>query len=261
MKNLDKHLINKNFSKQALDYEKYALVQKFSVSQLINKLSSNIDLINFNNKKILDLGSGTSLIAKEFLKYNNCQNNIFYELDLSLEMLNFVKNRNQNFTAIQGDIANLPFKNNKFDLIISSFSFHWLENYQEIFDSFFSILKPDGILAFCLPVLGSCQNLKDLNLFQINDFPNPLTIKNSLENSGFKSISSHQENYLDNFINALDAVKYFKNIGANYSFNHKNLNENNYSNIRKFYKKNLLNYGENFKIDWNIYFFFCQKYV
>jgi hypothetical protein len=93
------------------------------------------------------------------------------------------------------------------------------------------------------------------------DQRNPLTINESLENSGFKSISSHQENYLDNFENALDAVKYFKKIGANYSFNHKNLNENNYSNIRKFYKKNLLNYRENFKIDWNIYFFFCQKYV
>ena len=261
MKNLDKQLINKNFSKQALEYEKYALVQKFSVNQLIKKLSENIDLINFNNKKILDLGSGTSLIAKEFLKYNNCQNNIFLELDLSLEMLNFVKNRNQNFNAIQGDIANLPFKNNNFDLIISSFSFHWLENFQQIFNNLFTNLKPQGILAFCLPVLGSCQNLKNLNLFQINDFPNPLTINESLENSGFKTILSHQENYLDNFENTLDAIKYFKKIGANYNFNHKNLNENNYSNIRKFYKKNLLNYRENFKIDWNIYFFFCQKYV
>ena len=73
--------------------------------------------------------------------------------------------------------------------------------------------------------MGSCQNLKNLNLFQINDFPNPLTINESLENSGFKTILSHQENYLDNFENTLDAVKYFKKIGANYNFNHKNLND------------------------------------
>ena len=55
MINLDKQLINKNFSKQALEYEKYALVQKFSVNQLIKKLSENIDLINKIKPKWLRL--------------------------------------------------------------------------------------------------------------------------------------------------------------------------------------------------------------
>jgi len=261
MINYNKTIINKNFSNKAYDYENHALVQKYCVEELFKQLDSIIDLKNFKNKKIIDLGSGTSLVGKEFSKINQSKNNTFYEVDLSIEMLKSSPSHLQNLIKIQSDIENLPFQKNNFDLILSSFAFHWLGNYQKIFSDIFSQLKSEGILAFCLPISGSCWQLKELNFVNINNFPNIADIHYSLEKIGFKIISINKKNYSQTFENALDALNSFKKIGANYAIISKNLSPKKFANLRKLYKKNLHNSGIKFILDWQICFCFFKKNV
>ncbi len=257
----NKKIINKNFSNKAYDYENHAIVQKYAASELLKKLNLIIDLKNFNHKKIIDLGSGTSLIRKEFCKISQGQDNLFYELDLSLKMLKSSQNNSPNLFKIQSDIENLPLQQNNFDLILSSFVFHWLDDYQKIFSDIFSLIKPQGILAFCLPVSGSCAQLKELNFININNFPNIIHLNNCLENVGFKAISINHQKYSQPFENAIEAIHSFKKIGANYAFNNIDASPKNFTNLKNFYKKNLHNSGKKFSLDWQIYFYFLKKNV
>jgi len=261
MTNYYKKIINKNFSNKAYDYENHALVQKYTAKELVKQLSLIIDLKNFNHKNIIDLGSGTSLVGKEFYKINQSKNNLFCELDLSLEMLKSSQNTSRNFLKIQSDIENLPLQKNNFDLILSSFAFHWLSDYQKNFSDIFSLLKPQGILAFCLPVSGSCEQLKELNLVNINDFPNMNYLHNCLDNAGFKAMSTNHQKYLQTFENAFEALNSFKKIGANNKFNNQNFSSKKFANLKEFYKKNLHNSAKKFNLDWQLYFCFFRKNV
>jgi len=261
MTNYYKKIINKNFSNKAYDYENHALVQKYTAKELVKQLSLIIDLKNFNHKNIIDLGSGTSLVGKEFYKINQSKNNLFCELDLSLEMLKSSQNTSRNFLKIQSDIENLPLQKNNFDLILSSFAFHWLSDYQKNFSNIFCLLKPQGILAFCLPVSGSCEQLKELNLVNINDFPNMNYLHNCLDNAGFKAMSTNHQKYLQTFENAFEALNSFKKIGANNKFNNQNFSSKKFANLKEFYKKNLHNSAKKFNLDWQLYFCFFRKNV
>lgn len=95
------------------------------------------------NSKILELGAGTSKLAKAFQrKYK-----YYFPSDLSKEMLLQNKLNNQ----IVCSMLNLPFKN-KFDIIISAFdSVNYLLRKKDIFELFQqvkNVLKDDGIFLF-----------------------------------------------------------------------------------------------------------------
>ncbi len=261
MKNYNKKIINKNFSNKVFDYENSALVQKYAVEKLLKKLNKILDLTKIKNYKILDLGSGTSLIAKEFLKINNKKNNLFFEIDLSLAMLNSWNFRPQNFMAIQCDIDNLALKTNSFDLIISSFSLQWINDYRQFFSTIFSLLKKDGVLVFAIPTIGSCQQLKNLKFIDLIDFPNLKKWQLDIENIGFTTLSIDEENYKQIFDNGIEAIKSIKKIGANYPNPDHDFSQKNFTNFRNFYKKNLHNSLAKFTIDWEINYCFFKKNV
>ena len=143
----DKKIVKKNFSRGAKNYDEAALVQKITADELFNVSKEFI----VKNQKILDLGSGSSFLAKK-ISENFLQGNLkIFELDLSVDMLELWCDRPENIFAIQGDIEQIPFQNHSFDIIFSSFSLQWVKNFPQNFLNFFSLLKSGGVFAFCLP--------------------------------------------------------------------------------------------------------------
>jgi malonyl-CoA O-methyltransferase len=240
--NFDKKIIAENFSKAAKIYDKSASVQQEAAKNLVRVALPFVE----NNSKILDLGSGTSFIAKEFLNHEEFQQKKvkFYEVDLSLEMLQSWKDRpSENFFAIQADIENLPFETQSFDLIISSFSLQWLENLPKIFARISSLLKPNGIFAFCVPTYESLFELRKSSLesgcdFHFNDLPKNIDLTSALAKSGFKEKFTTTEIVKQEFKNGVEALKSLKILGANH-YNH-------HSEKRNFVTKTKLNQFNNF---------------
>ncbi|MBU6141075.1 MAG: methyltransferase domain-containing protein [Proteobacteria bacterium] len=198
----NKNLIAENFSRGSKTYDEAAQVQLSEARELVALISPYLK----KDSRILDLGSGTSFIAKQLATYE------ITEVDISVEMLNSWRDRPSNIKAIQADFENLPFAENSFDLIVSSFALQWSSDFEKNFSRFFSLLRPGGVFAFCLPTNGS---LPELSAFNINEFPNNFLIKDALNKSGFNVEFFVQKTVQQNFLNKREAVIFLKRIGAN----------------------------------------------
>jgi malonyl-CoA O-methyltransferase len=250
----DKKIIEYNFSSKVNEYNLNANIQKKVAKKLCKIFIENIDDKNPQKIKILDLGSGTSFIAKFLLKnLDNCE---IYELDLSLKMLdNYQKNLTK-ISKICADIENLPFAESSFDAVISSFSLQWIENYEKLFSNLCKILKPRGILAFAIPDNNSFEELKD-SPFSINKMPDNQDLSNILIKNQFtKKILINERNY-ERLSNLIEVLKSFKKIGVNYSL--PNNNKKNFKDLKKFYLKNFQNNLKFNKLNWSISYFIYYK--
>ena len=98
-----------------------------------------------NKKWLLDIGCGTApMISLLKEKYPSKK---YTGIDLTPRMIEVAKSKNlDNAEFIVGDAENLPFKDNSFDIIINSQSFHHYPNPQSFFNEVSRVLKPNGKL-------------------------------------------------------------------------------------------------------------------
>jgi malonyl-CoA O-methyltransferase len=251
----NKKIIDYNFSSKVSEYNSNANIQKKVAKKLCKILVENIDGKNLDKIKILDLGSGTSFISRNLLKnLNNCE---IYEIDLSLKMLNNFQKNSTKITKICGDIEDLPFAESSFDIIISSFSLQWIENYEKLFVNLHKILKSRGILAFSIPDNNSFVELKNIP-FSINKMPEIQELSNILTKTQFIKKTLINQKICEKFLNLIEALKSFKKIGVNYSL--PNNNKKNFKELKKFYLKNFQNNLTYEKLSWSIsYFIYCKN--
>jgi malonyl-ACP O-methyltransferase BioC len=251
---LSKKEIKKNFSSATTYYDQEALVQKSAALQLNKYLAPFIK----NNDKILDLGSGSSFLAKNLCNSYANFNLKIYEIDLAQNMLNHWHNRPSNITPICGDFENFDFQGEKFDIIISSFALQWVKDFENFSKKIRQILKPGGMFIFCLPFDGSLSELIDASIesgcnFSFLPFPKINLLESSLIKNGFDLELLELENKLEFFDDALSAIKKIKKIGANYSLSSKKfINKKNLTDFNSFYLKNSLKKAKNPSISWNI---------
>lgn len=95
-----------------------------------------------NTIKILEIGVGTGNLASRFLQN---QYDII-GIDQSREMLNVAKEKLPKLKLRLGDFLNIPFENGKFDVIVSTYAFHHLnEKGKKIaIREILRVLKDDG---------------------------------------------------------------------------------------------------------------------
>ena len=132
--------IKKRFKKWAFFYD-YTWIPIRYIRKEFYEFSSCMQ-----NKKILDICTGTGSQAMEFSKNNN----IVYGIDLSLDMIQVAnkKSKNKNLKFLTADAINIPFKNDSFDLIGISFGLHEMppEIICKAIKDAKRVLKSDGIL-------------------------------------------------------------------------------------------------------------------
>lgn len=250
----DKKIINYNFSSKANAYNLSANIQKKVAKKLCQLFIENYTPNSNQKIRILDLGSGTSFVAKNLLKkIDNCE---IYELDLSLEMLNNFQKNPEKILKICADIESLPFDESSFDAIISSFSLQWIEDFENLFNVLKKLLKPRAILAFSIPDNQSFQELKN-SPFLINKMPDKLELLNVLERHQFIKKSFINEKIYEKFLNLVEALKSFKKIGVNYYL--PNNNKKSFQELKTFYLKNFQNSLTYKKLSWSVCYFIYFK--
>ena len=250
----NKKIINYNFSSKASEYNLSANIQKKVAKKLCQLFTENYTPKNNQKIRILDLGSGTSFVAKNLLKkIDNCE---IYELDLSLEMLNNFKKNPKKIIKICADIESLPFAESSFDAIISSFSLQWIEDFENLFDVLKKLLKPRAILAFSIPDNQSFQELKN-SPFLINKMPDNQELLNILKRHQFIKKSFVNEKIYEKFLNLVAALKSFKKIGVNYYL--PNNNKKSFQELKTFYLKNFQNALTFKRLSWSICYFIYFK--
>ena len=137
-----KNKIIYSFDKKASSYDKYSLVQDEVARRLCDRLSS----ITIKPMNILDIGCGTGYLSNMLFKLYPHAN--ITCLDISLNMLEESHKKNSSLNYVLSDAENMPFKNNKFDLIVSSFTLHWCFEIEKIFFDIHRFLKDKGLFLF-----------------------------------------------------------------------------------------------------------------
>lgn len=244
----NKNIIQNNFSRHAKNYQEQAKIQQYAAQ----KISQLAEKYLHKNCQILDLGSGSSFISQEL---NNDEISIF-ELDLSLDMLlNF---SDKNITKVKGDFENLPFKEESFDIVISSFSLQWMSDFSLNFAKISKLLNKNGKFIFALPDAKSFQNLRQQNIFNFIDLPESKIIAKSAEDN-FNNIYFAQEEKNEYFASGTDFLRSIKNIGANYQITKpKIINKSKLDEFNRFCLKNCGD-KNNISASWFISYFIFEK--
>jgi len=139
MENLEENS-KKEFNNWAKTYDNFFNHLFFSFS---NKKIAN--LVNSSKKNsILDVGSGTGILIEQLVSKDNLK---IYGLDLSSEMVKISRekfSKNKNVTITLGSAVKMPFKNQLFDYVTCSHSFHHHPNSLQSLKEMYRVLKPHG---------------------------------------------------------------------------------------------------------------------
>lgn len=141
--------IKLSFNKAAKHYDAHAFIQNVIGQRLLDRL----DMITAPFPSILDAGCGTGYFSTR-LRQRFPQSAIT-SIDVAHNMTRFAKARKSTWLQrkIQyttGNIAQLPFKDNVFDLIFCNLVMHW-SDVPKTLAEYKRVLKANGLLLFTLP--------------------------------------------------------------------------------------------------------------
>ena len=99
------------------------------------------------DKTVLDLGCGFGDLASRLSRRGAKK---IIGIDNSKAMIQLATEQNIKKCAFQvGDMnKKLPFKDNSFDMVVSSLAFHYVKNLKGLYKEIHRVLKKDGILVF-----------------------------------------------------------------------------------------------------------------
>lgn len=142
--------------------------------------------------KTCDVGCGEGYVTAEINKIVPTTG-----LDISNDALRIARNLFPNIDFIQGDILNLPFKDNSFDTIVAVEFIEHVIDTKKMFSEFKRVLKPGGNLIMLVPEFNFLKNLL-ITLFYWEETFDPngehirfysfKSLKNVLEENSFELI-------------------------------------------------------------------------
>lgn len=152
---IDRQKIGQAFHRQAEEYDQHALVQQRIVARLDQLVASHQ---TNQPSAVLDIGCGTgAMLHALHARYNN---SFLVGIDLAFNMARLSAKKNSDRAIIvNGDAEHLPFMDKRFDLVVSTSTFQWLDSLDKTFTECRRVMKEDGIL--CIAFFGG-QTLWEL---------------------------------------------------------------------------------------------------
>ena len=143
MGNIDKNFVKKSFNTSAKTYDQHAGLQKETIGELLDLLDPD----NFSVARTLDIGAGTGNLTSGLIKkFPNAKT---HGCDLaSLMLIQAQKKTGGKAFFSAADAEFLPYKDNSFELVVSSFTFQWLNNWERVINEIKRVLKPGGAFTF-----------------------------------------------------------------------------------------------------------------
>jgi ubiquinone/menaquinone biosynthesis C-methylase UbiE len=150
-----KKVARKYFDKWALDYDE-SVLQHLVFKTAHNMLFREIESVNSGYFKVLDVGCGTGELTYK-IKAHFAEAEV-HGADLSKTMIEKAEKKNHaRLVSFKiGDVEDLPYDDDSFDVITCSHSFHHYPNKEKAMSEMYRVLKPNGRLMIvdgCMDVL------------------------------------------------------------------------------------------------------------
>jgi len=199
-----------DYSKVVWFYNFWSWLTESKAARYVIKFSEIKD-----RETILEVACGTGIVFEKIVKQNPNGKNI--GMDLSPDMLNKAKKRlkklkSGNYELREGDVLNLDFNDNRFDLVVNNFMVDLMpsETFDKLAEEFYRVTKPGGRVVISTFSFGQ----KKINRFWFwiaKKFPDiltgcrPVSFKENLVNAEFKiekSIEISQNTFPSEIIKA-----------------------------------------------------------
>ncbi len=207
--------IRDSFSDAALQYDVLTNLHKEIGRELTKKFMDRDPCT-----KILDVGMGTGWFTHRLT--NIFPDTMVIGLDFASGMIACARKKERTFKIVQANAANLPFKEDTFDIITSNLAYQWIKNLPQAFVLCRSRLKKNGGLYLTMfghdtfhelfTALDACA---DKNGFVIRRLASKDQVAKSLEKTGFSNIHVSSEYIKVRFPDMMGLIKWIKDIGAN----------------------------------------------
>ena len=156
-----------------------------------NRIVSFFPESNIKSRTLLDLGSGTGAFCKPLSMHLNIQH--CFGIDLSMSLL-----RKSTVPCCCGDVLELPFTDESFDLIVAAGAFHHFENISLVIKEVYRCLNKDGYFFAYEPNMYHPQRFIFMTnptrhiFYRTGDHAiSPRNFSNQLDQNGFRQISTN----------------------------------------------------------------------
>lgn len=135
-------LVRRRFSRQATEYDRYAVVQQKVAGHLVSALPRTLA------GPVLDVGTGTGELARRL--HAQRPDLALLVSDVAHGMTCRAAAQLPGSLAVDADAQALPFAAESFPTVLSSSVYQWMNDLPQTFAESWRVLKPGGIFAFAL---------------------------------------------------------------------------------------------------------------
>lgn len=206
---IDKTLVERQFSRAACTYDKNAVIQHGIAERLMKLIRLNAG--RSDSRRIMELGAGTGYFSR--MLYEEMKPEQMYVNDISSEMLGVCMSslRYGNVQAVAGDaeMMDFPFQ---VDMIASCSVIQWFNDQQTHFGLCHDVLDDEGLLAFATFGPDNMKEVrsvsgKGLRYYSLSDYCGML--------SEYEVVCMQNEKYELHFDTPADVLRHMKNTGVN----------------------------------------------
>ncbi len=213
---VNKSLSRRAFDKAAEKYDEAAILQREVATRLVERL----DYMLIEPVTILDAGAGTGYCSLDLVeRYPKAE---VIALDIAQAMLQQTRKKSNNHSRIQYlscDVEYIALADNSVDLIVSSLTVQWCNDYIKAFEEFKRILKPGGCILFtsfgpdALKELRHCWYKVDDD-YHVNSFIDMHHFGDTLLQTGFADPVMDTETITVTYKDVYQIMRDLKTIGA-----------------------------------------------
>lgn len=153
---IDKVLVERSFRKGGATYEQHAVVQKEIGKDLVCRLSQEKNVFD----RVLEIGCCTGYLTRQLC--TRCEITTLFANDIvedfCLKTSKRMADTRTTIVPLAGDIEQLRLPQ-QLELVISSATFQWLEDFATLVRRVWDSLKPGGIFAFSIFTEGTMEEL------------------------------------------------------------------------------------------------------
>jgi len=199
--------IKDNFSRVACDYEKFADIQARLSDELLQRLQRE----ELKPQVVLDIGCATGRLVSGLEKMFSKSKILGVDISFLMSKVAY----ENGLKSLAGDGCDLPFKDDKFNLVVSNVAYQWVNNLQKAFTEAARILDKEGFFLFSCFGAGTLNELRRSFRIEENLLPTKDLIYESLKQAGLRDIDLETVSRYKSFDNLTSILYWLKNIGAN----------------------------------------------